>query len=183
MLLQARRSQILLVDMQERLLPSIHEVDALLDRCVLLLQTAAEMGVPTLVSEQYPKGLGHTAPRVIEAAGAASVMEKMHFSCASDPGMAAHVEKLAKDGRNQLIVAGVESHVCVLQSALEFKAKGLDVYVVADAVASRKPESRALALARMEAGGVTPINLEMLAFEWLHIAGTPEFKTVSKLMR
>jgi nicotinamidase-related amidase len=183
MLLEAGRSQLLIVDVQERLLPAMHEGEALLDQCALLLQTAAEMGVPALVSEQYPKGLGHTVPRIVEAAGASPVMEKMHFSCASDPAMAAHVEKLAKGGRNQVIVAGIEAHVCVMQSAIEFQQKGLDVYVVADAVTARKPESKALALARMEAAGVTPVTTEMMAFEWLHIAGTPAFKVVSKLMR
>ncbi len=183
MLLDAARSQFLLVDMQERLVPAMHEKDALLDRCAILLEAASELRVPGTVSEQYRKGLGATVERLSNARGDAPVLEKMHFSSAADPGMVARVRGLAGQGRHQLVVAGIESHVCVLQSALGFKDMGLEVYVVADAVSSRKPESIDLATQRMRHNGVHVVNTEMVLFEWLHIAGTPQFKAVSKLVK
>ncbi len=183
MLLDAARSQFLLVDMQERLIPAMHEREALLDRCAILLEAASELRVPGTVSEQYRKGLGATVERLSNARGDAEVIEKMHFSSAADPGQVARVRALAGQGRNQLVVAGIESHVCVLQSALGFKDMGLDVYVVADAVSSRKPESIELATQRLRHNGVSVVNTEMVLFEWLHIAGTPQFKAVSRLIK
>ena len=183
MLLEVARSQVLIVDVQERLLPAMHEADALIARCAVLLQAAATMRVPVLMSEQYRKGLGVTAARLLDLRGDASVLEKMHFSCAEDPAMAAHVRSLATQGRDQLLIAGIESHVCVLQSALGFKAAGLDVYVVADAMTSRRPESIALAQWRLRGAGISLVNTEMVAFEWLRICAAAEFKTVSRLIK
>ncbi len=183
MLLDAARSQFLLVDMQERLVPAMHEKDALLDRCAILLEAASELKVPGTVSEQYRKGLGATVERLGNARGDAPVLEKMHFSAAADPAMAARVRALAGAGRHQLVVAGIEAHVCVLQSALGFKDMGLDVYVVADAVSSRKTESIDLATKRMRHNAISVVNTEMVLFEWLHIAGTPQFKAVSRLIK
>lgn len=183
MLLDAARSQLLIVDVQERLLPAMYDGDAMVERCALLLQAAAELKVPAVVSEQYRKGLGATVPRLNNVLGDVPVMEKMHFSCAADPAIAAHVQALVDKGRSQIVIAGIESHVCVLQSALGFKDLGLDVYVVADAVTSRRADSVALAQSRLRHDGVGVVNTEMVAFEWLHVAGTPEFKVVSKLIK
>jgi nicotinamidase-related amidase len=183
MLLDRARAQLLVVDVQERLLPAMHEGERLVERCAILMQAAQRLGIPVTVSEQYRKGLGATVARLDNIKGDAAVMEKMHFSCAADPAIAAHVDGLARGGRSQLVICGIESHVCVAQSALGFKAMGLPVTVVADAVTSRKPDSVALALARLSAGGVTVANTEMAVFEWLHQAGTPEFKDLSKLIK
>ena len=183
MLLDAARSQFLLVDMQERLVPAMHEADALLDRCAILLQSAAEVGVPGTVSEQYRKGLGATVARLDALRGDATVIEKMHFSSAADPSQSGRVVALAAQGRRQLVIAGIESHVCVLQSALGFKEMGLEVFVVADAVSSRKPDSIKLAQNRLRQSGVSIVNAEMVLFEWLQISGTPQFKAVSKLIK
>jgi nicotinamidase-related amidase len=183
MLLSADRSQLLIVDVQERLLPAMHEGEAMVDRCAILLQAAQELGVPTMISEQYRKGLGVTVTRLDNAKGAAPVMEKMHFSCAADPAMGRHVHGVAAGGRRQLVVAGIESHICVLQSALQFKAQGLDVFVVGDAVTSCRPESVAFAFERLRGAGIDVVNTEMTLFEWLHVSGTPAFKTLSKLIK
>ena len=183
MLLDRARAQLLVVDVQEKLLPAMHEGERMVERCAVLLQAAHRLGIPVTISEQYRKGLGATVARLDAIKGDAVVMEKMHFSCAADPAIAAHVEGLARAGRAQLVICGIESHVCVTQSALGFKAMGLPVTVVADAVASRRPESAALALTRMSAAGVTVANTEMAVFEWLHQAGTPEFKELSKLIK
>lgn len=183
MLLARDRSQLLIVDVQERLIPAMHEPDRMVERCAVLLAAAARLGVPATLSEQYRKGLGATVARLDNARGDAPILEKMHFSCAADPGLAARVGALASAGRRQVVIAGIESHVCVLQSALGFKAIGLDVAVVADAVTSRHPDSVALALDRFRASGVTAVNAEMALFEWLEVSGTPEFKELSKLIK
>lgn len=180
MLLSRDRAQLLIVDVQERLLPAMHEGERMVGRCALLLEAAARLGVPATVSEQYRKGLGATVAGLHNAKGDAPVLEKIHFSCARDEAITTRVQGL---GRRQVVIAGIEAHVCVLQSALGFKAMGLDVAVVADAVTSRQPDSVALALDRYRANGVEVINAEMAVFEWLDIAGTPEFKSLSQLIK
>lgn len=183
MILDRDRSQLLIVDVQEKLLPAMHEGERMVERCGVLLQTAAELGVPVTVSEQYRKGLGPTVERLDSLKGDAVVMEKQHFSCAADPDILAHVADQADAGRRQLVVAGIESHVCVLQSALGFRQGGLDVFVVMDAVTSRKQDSVDLARDRFLSNRIAAVNTEMVAFEWLHVSGTPEFKAVSKLIK
>ena len=183
MLLDRARAQLLVVDVQERLLPAMHDGERMAERCAILMQAAQRLSIPVTISEQYRKGLGATVARLDTIKGDAAVMEKTHFSCAADPAIAAHVEGLARAGRNQLVICGIEAHVCVTQSALGFKEMGMPVTVVADAVTARRPESMALAFARMSAAGVTVANTEMALFEWLHQAGTPEFKDLSKLIK
>ncbi len=183
MLLDRARAQLLVVDVQERLLPAMHEGEAMVDRCAVLMQAAHRLGIPVLVSEQYRKGLGATVARLDNVKGDATVLEKMHFSCAADPAMAAHVEGLARSGRTQLVICGIEAHVCVTQSALGFKALGLPVTVVTDAVTSRRPDSVRTAFDRLSAAGVVLANTEMAVFEWLHQAGTAEFKDLAKLIK
>jgi nicotinamidase-related amidase len=183
MLLDRDRSQVLIVDVQQRLLPAMHEGERVVERCGLLLKGASELGIPVTLSEQYRKGLGPTVERLGELAGRAVVMEKMHFSCAADPDMLKHISDIALNGRRQLIVAGIESHVCVLQSALGFKQAGLDVFVAMDATTSRLHSSVDLARDRFIANRVSAINVEMALFEWMQVSGTPEFKAISKLVK
>ena len=183
MLLDRTRAQLLVVDVQDRLLPAMHEGDAMVERCAVLMQAAQRLGIPVTVSEQYRKGLGATVARLDNIKGDAVVMEKMHFSCAGDPAMADHIGGISRSGRNQLVICGIEAHVCVTQTALGFKAMGLAVTVIADAVTSPRPESVRTATDRLSAAGVTLANTEMAVFEWLHRAGTPEFKELSKLIK
>lgn len=183
MLLDRARAQLLVVDVQDRLLPAMHEGEAMVERCAVLMQAAQRLGIPVTVSEQYRKGLGATVARLDNVKGGAVVLEKMHFSCAANPAIAAHVEGFARSGRSQVVICGIEAHVCVTQSALGFKAMGLPVTVVADAVTSRRPDSVRLAFDRLSAAGVTLANTEMAVFEWLHQAGTPEFKDLAKLIK
>jgi hypothetical protein len=161
----------------------MHDGERMVDRCAVLLQAAQELAVPALVSEQYRKGLGPTVARLDNIKGNAPLMEKMHFSCSADPAMARHIGDMAGAGRPQVVIAGIEAHVCVLQSALGLRAQGMDVFVVADAVTSRKQESVDIALDRLRGDGVGVVTTEMVAFEWLHISGTPAFKAVSKLIK
>jgi nicotinamidase-related amidase len=183
MILDRARSQLLVIDVQDRLLPAMFEGERMVERCAVLMQAANRLGIPVTISEQYRKGLGATIARLDNIKGDAKVFEKMHFSCAADPAIHDHVQGLARQGRNQLVVCGIESHVCVMQSVLGFKAVGLDVYTATDAVTSRASASVDVALQRMRHEGTSTVTAEMALFEWLHIAGTPEFKELSKLIK
>lgn len=180
MLLERERALLFVVDVQERLLPAMERGDACVERIGLLLEGARTLGVPVMASEQYPKGLGATVPPVRERLGNAPVFEKITFSCARDATIRAAV---LGTGRRQLVLCGIEAHVCVLQTALDFAGEGLDVTVVADAVDSRRATSRELALARLRAAGVRVVDTEMVLFEWLERAGSDEFRTISRLVR
>lgn len=183
MLLNRSRSHLLVVDVQERLLPAMYEGDRMVDRCAILMQAAHRLGVPVTVSEQYRKGLGATVARLDNIKADAPVFEKMHFSCAADTAIAARVRDLAAAGRFQLVICGIEAHVCVLQSALGFAGPDLDVFVAGDATTSRQPESVTVAHARFGQANVPVVTTEMVVFEWLEVAGTPEFKDMSKLIK
>ncbi|GBD42321.1 hypothetical protein HRbin39_01711 [bacterium HR39] len=180
MLLDRHRSLLFVVDVQQRLLPAMGGGEGCVARIGLLLEGARILDVPVMASEQYPKGLGPTVPPLRERLGNAPVFEKITFSCARDETIRTAV---LGTGRRQLVLCGIEAHVCVLQTALDFAAEGLDVSVVADAVDSRRASSRELALARLRQAGVRVVDSEMVLFEWLERAGTDEFRAVSKLVR
>ncbi|MGE4062144.1 MAG: hydrolase [Rhodospirillaceae bacterium] len=183
MLLDRSRSQLLVVDVQERLAPAMHDGERMIDNCAVLMQAAHRLGIPVTLSEQYTKGLGPTVARLGNVKGDSPVLEKMHFSCAADAGLSTRIRGLAAEGRSQLVICGIEAHVCVLQSALGFAGGGLNVFVAADAVTSRKPESAAIARDRLAVNSIAVVTTEMALFEWLHIAGTAEFKELSKLIK
>lgn len=183
MLVDARKASLLLVDVQERLLPAMTGAAETEQRCALLLKVAAALAVPIAISEQYPRGLGRTVPLLKAECGDAAVFEKLAFSCWRDPAIKDHLIAHHEAGRPLVILAGIESHVCVLQTALDLSAAGFGVFAVADAMASRAASSHGLALERMRQAGVAAVNTEMVLFELLGRAGTPEFKTLSALIR
>ncbi len=183
MLVDATKATLLLVDMQERLLPAMTGGAEAESRCVILLKAAKALAVPVTVSEQYPKGLGHTVPGLAAEIGNAPVFEKTAFSCWKDEGLREHMIVHHEAGRPLVILAGIESHVCVMQTAADLSAAGFGVFAVADAMASRAPASHALALERMRQNGVAVVNTEMIIFELLGKAGTAEFKAFSALVR
>ena len=175
MLMDRNTSMLLLVDVQERLLPAMHEAQRMLDNAIWLTRIAQRLGVPVAASEQYPRGLGHTHGDLRALLSPECIAEKVHFSCAA----AQCLGPLPGSDRRQVVLCGIESHVCVLQTALELRTQGKDVFLVADAVASRDPADRDLAIARMRDNGVEIVSREMVAFEWLRQAGTAEFKDIS----
>jgi len=177
MLMRAETSCLLVVDFQERLMPAVHQSDQVVANGAWLIQIARRLAVPVLASEQYPKGLGHTVAAIRELLPADAFMEKTHFSCAAELECMRRIDLL---GRDQVILVGAEAHVCVLQTALDLKMAGKEVYLVADAVSSRSPRDVDLALARMRAEGVRVVSREMVAFEWLHQAGTDHFRDISR---
>lgn len=179
MLLEREKSQLLMVDVQERLLPAMSDPALVLKNGGRLLEAARTLAVPVLVSEQYPAGLGRTVPELANLAPANAVHEKIEFSCFANPAL--HVA-LAAPGR-QTVILGIEAHVCVLQTAIEMAAASQDVTIVVDAVGSRVADSKEVALRRMQDAGVRLATTEMVLFEWLRRAGTPEFKAISKLIR
>jgi nicotinamidase-related amidase len=180
MLLESQRSILLVVDVQERLAPAISGSDLLVDRISTLLRAAAELGVPVLATEQYSKGLGHTIKPLAGLLPAGSVVEKIHFNAAFEPGF---VERLRELDRPQIVVTGTEAHICVLQTTLGLKEAGFDCFLVADAVGSRDPDNRRLGMERMRANGVEIVTSEMVMFEWLRRGATPAFKKVLPLIR
>jgi nicotinamidase-related amidase len=183
MLIDAAKSSLLIVDMQERLLPAMAASEVATRKCEILMAAAKALAVPLTVSEQYPKGLGHTVPQIGDQVGNAPVFEKNAFSCWRDEAMKKHFITHHDGGRPQVVIAGIEAHVCVLQTALDMAQAGFAVFVVADATTSRAPESAALAFARMGSAGIAVVNTEMAVFELLGKAGTPEFKRLAGLIR
>jgi nicotinamidase-related amidase len=180
MLLDARHAVLFIVDIQARLAPAIDGAEAVIARTRILLTAADRLGVPVLVSEQYPQGLGHTDERLLPLPGGAVVVPKTAFSAADEPAIR---DLLFSTGRRQIVLAGMETHVCVLQTALGLKTAGYEVAVAADAVGSRLPERRQLGLERMRAHGVDIVDSEMVVFEWLGDAAAPHFRELSKLIR
>lgn len=180
MLIERDRSCLLVIDVQERLLPSMSEAAAVVTNSSILIKAAKRLRVPVLLSEQYPKGLGRTVAALCTLLPEGPAVEKIEFSCAAAPG---YLDRLRATGRDQMVLTGIEAHVCVLQTALQLRAFGYPVFVVADAISSRRPESVAFALARMREAAVVPVTAEMVFFEWLGRAGTPEFKELSVLIR
>ncbi len=177
-LLDASRSRLVIVDMQERLLNVIPDSDALIEYCRKLILGAEIVAVPVDATEQYPKGLGSTV-----AALAALVPDrpaKLRFSSAEVLPWVN--EDHAPELRHQVVLAGIEAHICVLQTAFDLLAAGFEVFVVADAVQSRNPEDKNRALNRLAAAGANVVSVEMVLFEWCEVAGTDTFRQISKLV-
>ena len=180
MLIRRADSLLLVVDLQQILAPAIHHSEQVTANAVRLLEGSRQLGVPAFVSEQYVRGLGPSLPAVQTAAVHARFFEKTHFSCAAEPGV---LDLLASCGRRQVVLCGTETHVCVLQTAFGLHSAGYEVFLVADASSSRTPENRQAALERLQAGGIGIVTTEMVLFEWLHQAGTDEFRTLLPLIK
>ncbi|AOU27781.1 isochorismatase family protein [Legionella pneumophila] len=177
MLLNRADSLLVLIDVQEKLTPAILNPDLFLARCEWLLKLARKLDVPVLASEQYPKGLGRTVSPLSSYINQEECIEKIHFSCMQEPQ---YINLLKGYNKSQLILIGIEAHVCVLQTAIEMKGYGFDVFVVVDGVSSRSEFDLKYGLKRMKQNGIHLITAEMVLFEWLKQAGTPEFKAISK---
>lgn len=177
MLLQANNSLVLLIDIQQKLAPAIYDTKAVEQAASWVLQVALQLEIPLLATEHYPKGLGQTVPSIRELLTDDAVMEKIYFSAWREPAIQ---QRLASACRQQIVLVGTESHVCVLQTALDLVAAGYQVYVVEEAVGSRTIENKQLALSRMQQAGCQIISKEMLAFEWLERGDHDSFRQISK---
>jgi len=161
--------------MQDRLVPAMLAPARTLKNATLLIETARELDIPVMLIEQYPKGLGRTVSEIATAAGDSPVFEKLHFSCMEDPAFA---DAIAAQQRNQIILVGMEAHICVVQTAASLLEAGYEVFVASDATASRSADSEQACLHRLSASGVGIVTSEMVVFEWLGKAGTPAFKKI-----
>ena len=180
MLIRREDSLLLVVDIQEKLAPAIHHADGVIANAVRLLQAARQLAIPAFVSEQYVRGLGISVEAVRVAAVDARFFDKTHFSCLAEPGI---LDMLRSAGRQQILLAGTEAHVCVLQTAFDLLTAGFTVFLVADAVSSRTPENRQAAIARMQAAGMHIVTTEMVLFECLRQAGTDQFRALLPLIK
>jgi nicotinamidase-related amidase len=173
--LSRRRSVLVVVDVQERLFPHVSRGKRLLSRIDLLLAAAALLDIPVIVTEQYPAGLGGTVEEIRRGLPKYDPIEKLDFSCVPAPGFLERLEALQRD---QIVLAGIETHVCIAQTAMELHAQGRSVHIAADAVSSQRPLDSQLALERLRQNGLTVTTAEAVVFEWLRRAGTAEFKAL-----
>lgn len=176
-LIKADQSCLLIIDVQEKLIKAIHEAQTVIDNCAWLIQVATLLEVPVLLSEQYPRGLGKTVEKIRQLIKPELTMEKVHFSCVASPECLPRLQAITQP---QIVVAGIETHVCVLQTAMNLLDLNKEVFIVADAVSSRRLSDKELALSRLRHAGIQIVSKEMVLFEWAHQAATPIFKQLSQ---
>jgi nicotinamidase-related amidase len=169
---------LLVIDVQEKLMVKIPVADVVVRNIAFLIDAARVLGLPVQATEQYPKGLGPTVPEL--AKRLPERPDKVEFSCCAIPSVVDHFHRAA---RPKVVLAGIEAHVCVLQTALDMLALDFRVYVPVDAVASRYAIDHETALGRMERAGAILTTSEMTVFEWIGGAGSPQFKAISRLVQ
>ena len=170
----------LVVDIQERLVPVMAENELFVDNCVKLIKGLQILGLPLLVTQQYTKGLGETIPEIKSAINEFQFIEKKEFSCFDHQEV---VEKLKLSKARNVIICGIESHVCVMQTAIDLKEAGYVPVVVMDCVSSRSFDTMDLASERFRYEGIMMTSLESILFELTRSASSTEFKEISKLIK
>lgn len=189
--LDTQRSGLLIVDLQERLVPVVPNGDAVVEQSRRLMHAANLLSVPVAATVQYPQGLGQLVSPIANlvsdllseessSAGQYEPEQKQTFSAAA---CRHSLDQWANEGRDQIVVAGIETHICVLQTVLDLLAEGQDVYVVIDAVAARHSLDHEVAIKRMVTEGATVTTVESIFFEWLQSADHPKFKLISQLVK
>lgn len=177
-LLTPQSSRLVVIDMQEKLLAAMSRAAVVTDRCRLLIRGASLLGVPVDITEQYPKGLGPTVPALRDLAD--TPLEKLRFSAESSLSWANGAP--GANERHQIVLAGIETHVCVLQTAFDLLSTGYRVFLAVDACCSRADTDRDFALRRLAAAGVVLTTVESTLFEWCESAEHPSFKSLSRLV-
>ena len=181
MRVELKDSVLLAVDYQEKILPAVQRREELMRKSLRLINGINALGMPVLVSEQYPKGLGKTVEEVAEAVGGEFCpIEKMTFSCADEEAFMAALEAT---GRKTVIICGIEAHVCVLQTVIDLIARGYRAVLVKDCVSSRFDDDLEVAFKRAEQEGAVISSSESILFELTRKAGGDVFKTISKLVK
>lgn len=179
-ILQIEKTALLVIDIQERILPVIFEYERVVENALKLINGFKILKVPIYFTEQYPKGLGPTETKIKLALGEINTIQKMTFSCIGSDNM---FDDLKSREIGQVVVCGIESHVCVLQTVLDLIANDFQVHVVSDAVSSRRKFDYEMALRRMKNNGAELTLTESALFELLNVCGTDEFKAISKLVK
>lgn len=170
----------LIIDIQERLFPAMDEKEVLLKNCGILIQGLIELKLPLIVTQQYTKGLGDTIPEIKSVIPDFNFIEKRDFSCCDESSV---IEKLKELKAKNIIVCGIESHVCVLQTAVDLKGAGFNPVVVMDCVSSRTKENIELAKERFRYEGILMTSFESILFELTRSSASLEFKAISKLVK
>lgn len=170
----------LVIDIQERLFPVMWENEVFLNNCKILISGIAELKLPLVTTQQYTKGLGETLSEIKSVINDFSFIEKRDFSCCDEPVFS---EKLKELGVKNIIICGIESHVCVLQTAVDLKSLGLNPVVVMDCVSSRTKENIELAKERFRHEKIMMASYESILFELTRSSGAEEFRAISKLVK
>ncbi len=179
-LLTKENCVLLVVDIQEKILPAMYESEKLLENTLKLIRGIKVLGLPIFYTEQYPKGLGNTVQLIKDELTETEPIGKMAFSCLGAGNL---FEDLKQKDVKKVIICGIESHVCILQTAFDLLANGFSVYLPADAVASRRKFDYETALQRMSKNGVEITLTESVLFELLQVCGTDQFKQISKIVK
>ena len=178
-MLIAKDSLLVVIDVQGKLAEAMCDREELFGNICRLAKSAKLLDVPILVTEQLPDKLGPTRKEIADPLAEAPVITKSTFSCCGEPKF---IDALKSSGKKQVVLCGIEAHICVTQTALELLAQGFDVYLIADAISSRSPDNKQLAIERMRHHGAAIITAEMAIFEWLRDAAHPAFREVRKLL-
>jgi nicotinamidase-related amidase len=178
--LERADAALLIIDIQEKLAAVMESKDRVVKNCLHLIELAKLTGMPVLVTEQYPKGLGQTVEEIRNAVPLYQPAEKIYFNCCEEPSCFHHIKTL---GRKTLIMTGMETHICILQTCLGLLRNLFHVHVASDAVCSRLEENRQTALQTMRQAGAVISSTESILFQILSYAGTDDFKTISKRIR
>jgi nicotinamidase-related amidase len=180
-LLSADTCALLIVDIQDRFMGVVPDSDELVERALILVQACKRLNIPVVVSEQYPEGLGHTVAELTEVLPAGTaVLEKTAFGCGRDPDILVHLDSLQ---RRQIMVCGLETHVCVNQTVHQLLAEGYQIHLIQDALRSRHKKNAKAGLAKMTQSGAIPSCVEMALFEILGTAGHEAFKDLQALVK
>jgi nicotinamidase-related amidase len=180
MILDRNDSFLLVIDMQERLVPAVMESEKATANCLRLMKAAELLAVPVFLTEHCADRIGRTIPILRERVNERQILQKTHFSAWRDPPCR---ERISALNLGSAVVAGTEAHVCVLQTALDLKAAGLEPRLVVDAVSTRHADDRSAALDRARNNGIETVTLEMVLFEWLENGESPAFRDVLKIVK
>ncbi|MFZ4520338.1 MAG: hydrolase [Bacteroidales bacterium] len=174
------KTVLVVIDFQERIFPAINGHEQLSKNVPLLIEGLKALEVPIIVTEQYVKGLGPTVPEIAKKLEGIERIEKASFSCCDEPRF---MMELASSGKDFVIIAGIESHVCVLQTVIDLQQNGYHPVVVEDCISSRNPNDKLMAIERMRKEGVILTTYEAILFELLRYSGGETFKAISKLVK
>lgn len=180
-MLDRTRSALLVIDVQEGYRDRTVGHERMVRGVRTLVDAAAQMGVPVLATEQYPKGLGHTQPEVADGLPAATpIIEKLSMSCCGQPRFVAALAALA---RSQVVVCGIEAHACIDQTVHDLLARGYQVHVPADAISARRELDLRAGWEKLVGSGAVPATVEMVCLEWVRSAESPRFKAIHALIK
>lgn len=183
MRIDPEKTQCMIIDIQEKLMPAMNKSRECAKNALMLIRGLNILEIPMLITQQYTKGLGSSLPEVYEAAGSDDYFDKRTFSCTKDPDIMKKLVERKVEGRKNVIVCGVEAHVCVLQTCIDLKEAGFNPIIVADAVTSRKKSDKNFALQRAVQEGITVTTAEAILFELTVDSRHPKFREISALVK